>query len=226
MDDLWHLIFGSLCILCREPLRRTDAGRQLCPYCLAELPWLETVEVETPPKYLSRAVAAFEYTDVPRHWVLDAKRARGLVSARVLGTLLAETVQDARPSAAERPDVLLPVPLSYRRLMGRGHNQAELIAAPVSRALHIPLKRLATRVRHTAIQPGLGQGARQTNVQHAFRVPRSIPGQRLAIIDDVVTTGATASSLARALLDAGASDVELWCATSALITRPVSAHEY
>lgn len=224
MDELWHLLFGSLCLLCRESLTRTDAGRQLCPYCLAELPWLERPDVEIPPDNFSRTIAALEYADVARHWVLDAKREQGLVAARMLGTLLAETIRDVYPFAKERPDALVPVPLSFRRLMRRGHNQAELIAGPVSRKLDIPVLRLATRIRNTPIQPGLDQSARRANMLNAFRVGSPVPGQRLAIVDDVVTTGATAGALARVLREAGACEVELWCATSALKTDFSSAH--
>ncbi len=223
IDELWHLFFGSLCLLCRESVTGTDARRQLCPYCLAELPWLERPDVEIPPDNLYRTIAAFEYADIARQWVLDAKREQGLVSARMLGTLLAETVRDVYPFATERPDALVPVPLSFLRLMHRGHNQAELIAAPVSRGLHIPVLRLVTRIRNTPIQPGLDQGARRANVLHAFRVRSHISGLRIAIVDDVVTTGATASALAGVLLEAGAGEVELWCATSALKTDFSSA---
>lgn len=216
MDELWHLLVGSVCVLCRESLQWANARRQLCRFCVADLPWLAQSDREDLPLGLSRVIAPLDYTDAPRTWVLQAKRESGLIAARVLGSLLADTVLAAYPFPSQRPDALVPVPLSRRRLMGRGHNQSLLIAAPVSRDLGIPILRYGIRrVRNTIIQPGLDPAARLANVQHAFHIGRPVLGQRLAIIDDVVTTGATASALALVLLDAGAVEVELWSATAA-----------
>ena len=213
-----HYLFGSLCVLCRQRVTGALRRLQLCANCLADLPWRDTPEVPTDsvPMPLARQVAPLGYAGAPQRWVLAAKRDTGLVAARVLGSLLAETLLDVYPFAASRPDVIVPVPLSRRRLIGRGHNQAVLIAEPVSRALKIPLDRFSVRrSRHTPIQPGQDPSARAANVRGAFGSRRNFKGRRIAIVDDVVTTGATATTLARTLLDAGASEVHLWCPTSA-----------
>jgi ComF family protein len=206
-------LFGSLCVLCRQSVTGHQARLQLCQHCLAALPWHDAQEA---PGYdgIARVIAPLGYEGATRAWVLAAKRDSGLVAARVLGTLLAEAVQDAYPVNEPRPDLLIPVPLALRRLMLRGHNQAVLIAAPVSRALKIPLdRRVARRIRHTPIQPGRTLRMRAVNVEKAFIARRRFDGLTLAIVDDVVTTGATAQALADALHAAGAREIHLWCPT-------------
>ncbi len=208
---MWEQILGGLCVLCRQPVFGPDARRQLCRHCLEDLPWLPDPEVQPPAPAIARQIALFRYQDAPREWILQTKRERGLVAARVLGTLLARTLLDAYPNAAERPGHLVPVPLATRRLLFRGHNQATLIGTPVSLRLGIPLHhRAARRRRHTRLQPGLDPAGRARNVAGAFASRRDWNGATVAILDDVVTTGATASALAQALLAAGAAQVHLW----------------
>jgi len=215
---MWAFLFGALCVLCRQRVSGADAQRrQLCCYCLADLPWLALPEGE-PSRGgpIRRQITPLRYEGAPRGWVLEAKRANGLIAARVLGVLLAETLQDAYPAGVRRPDLLVPVPLSLPRLLRRGHNQAALIGEPVSRMLDIPLdRRVVRRRRHSAIQPGLSQAQRRANVADLFECRRDLAGISVALVDDVVTTGATAEALARVLLEAGAADVHLWCPTGA-----------
>ena len=111
---------------------------------------------------------------------------------------------------------MIPVPLADRRLRARGHNQAILIAVQVRRILGIPLKRrCAKRIRNTEILADLGPkravGPGRARV-HSVPLPA---GTRVAIVDDVVTTGATAISLAGALKQAGAAEVHLWAPSAA-----------
>ena len=234
MDALWHGLLGSFCALCQVPLSRPDAHRQLCRYCLADLPWHPQPESEgrrqengdhlhfaahpTPQTTLQpnihRTITPLAYSGDARRWVLEAKRENGLIAARLLGVLLEESLLEAYPFPAQRPTRLIPVPLSSRRLRERGHNQAALIAAPVARGLRIRLDRTsARRIRHTPIQPGMNTAARAANLQGAFSCHGMLCGERVAIIDDVLTTGATSTELARVLLDAGAAEIHLWCAT-------------
>jgi ComF family protein len=215
---MWEYLTGSLCVLCRQSTSGAYARRQLCRWCLADLPWLDGPDLPcAPDSPIERQIAPLAYEGSARRWVLEAKREGGLVAARVLGTLLADAVEEAYPAGSVRPTHLVPVPLSLRRLLKRGHNQAILIGAPVARRLGIPLHRLAARRRrHTPPQPGLGRSARAANVVGAFESRRRWHGALVAIVDDVVTTGATADALARALLDAGAGAVHLWCATRAM----------
>jgi ComF family protein len=111
------------------------------------------------------------------------------------------------------PDLILPVPLHATRLRERGYNQAAEIARTVGRELSIPVDlRSCARVLATTPQSGLEQKARRRNVRGAFRVVRSPGADRIAILDDVVTTGSTVSELSKALLKAGAERVDVWAA--------------
>lgn len=113
-------------------------------------------------------------------------------------------------------DLLLPVPLHWRRLLWRGFNQAALLGLAI-RAREpqlgsLPLRTdILQRRRATPAQARLNAQQRSANLQAAFRVRGDVRGLRIAVIDDVMTTGATADAIARALKAAGAADVQLWC---------------
>jgi competence protein ComFC len=105
-------------------------------------------------------------------------------------------------------DAAVPVPLYWRRRLQRGFNQAELLARGLSRRTGIPVVRALGRLRPTPAQAGLSNSARRQNVSQAFRA-RNVQGKRILLIDDVMTTGATAASCAAALKQAGARRVSL-----------------
>jgi len=124
--------------------------------------------------------------------------------ARPLGALLAAALP-----REERFDALLPVPLHWWRAFQRGFNQSHLLAREVARRTGIRLIRPVRRVRPTPPQAGLSNAARRTNVGAAFQVRGRLTGLRLLLIDDVMTTGATANACAAALKRAGAARVTL-----------------
>ena len=217
-------LLGSLCVLCLQRLGGHHRRWQLCAHCLAGLPWNTDPEPAEPLGPISRQITPLVYQDIAAALVLKAKHHSGLVEARVFGALLASAVSefysgldpDLSPhlSPHRRPDIIVPVPLSFRRLLARGHNQAALIAKPVSKALSIRMQqRLVKRVRHTIIQPGLNPKDRLENLRQAFHCTDRLHGEVVAIIDDVVTSGATAITLGECLLAAGASEIHLWCPT-------------
>lgn len=119
-------------------------------------------------------------------------------------------------------DVVLPVPLSHRRLRQRGYNQAGLLAFPLAAAFRLPyIPGALTRVRDTLSQVGLNEKQRIHNVREAFTAkPQRIRGKKILIIDDIATTGATIDSCASALLAAGARSV---CAMT--LARAVLHHD-
>lgn len=140
---------------------------------------------------LSDAIHAFKYRNAPEH-------------AAVLAALFAEGLGDEAPDA----DLLVPVPLHRRRLRRRGYNQAALLGRALARRWGIPLlvDGLA-RTRDTPPQVHEPSAtARERNVAGAFEVPRPerVAGRRVVLLDDVMTTGATASACARVLRSAGA----------------------
>jgi ComF family protein len=111
----------------------------------------------------------------------------------------------------ERVDLLTPVPLHWRRRWDRGFNQSELLAHVVSRSTGIPVRGVLRRERATAAQAGLSNTERRRNVAQAFRChrPEEVRGKRIVLVDDVMTTGSTATACARALKAAGAARVVL-----------------
>jgi len=114
----------------------------------------------------------------------------------------------------EGADALLPVPLHWRRLWARRFNQAAALAGVISELSGVPvLHGVLKRVRATPQQVGLSKPERANNVQGAFRVPAEqkaeIAGKRVVLIDDVLTSGATVDTCARALLRAGAAHVDV-----------------
>jgi len=124
--------------------------------------------------------------------------------ARPLGEFLAAALpRDVRL------DAVVPMPLHWRRRWRRGFNQSALLAAEVGRRCGIPVIHGARRVRATAPQAGLTNSRRRANVARAFAASRRRPvrGLRLLLVDDVLTTGATAAACSRALRSAGASFV-------------------
>jgi adenine/guanine phosphoribosyltransferase-like PRPP-binding protein len=120
-------------------------------------------------------------------------------------------------------DGIVPAPLHWRRYWQRGFNQSYLLARRLSRRIGIPVVRALRRVRATTSQAGLSDSARRRNVAQAFRVRRRarIEGKRILLIDDVMTTGSTASACARALKRGGAARVSLL--TVARVDRRIDA---
>ena len=111
----------------------------------------------------------------------------------------------------QRFDVVAPMPMHWLRRMRRGFNQAELLAAATARRCGVPMIRAARRVRATRMQAGLSNSVRRQNVAGAFQVPRPelVKGRRVLLVDDVLTTGATASACGTALKRAGARSVSI-----------------
>jgi ComF family protein len=106
-------------------------------------------------------------------------------------------------------DLIVPMPLHWRKRWQRGFNQAELLAREIGRRTHTPVRNALRRVRNTESQAGLTSAKRRKNVSGAFQPRGTLAGRRVLLIDDVMTTGATAASCSRALKRASASHVTL-----------------
>lgn len=199
----------DLCAACRAALPRPGSA---CPVCALPLPGAASGHpcgrCRTPPPFAATR-AAFSYAPPLDRLVLELKFAGCIGHARLLGELLASHLEAV---GVPRPELLLPVPLHPRRLRSRGYNQALELARPVARRLDVPLRpHGGRRLRDTAAQSGLDARARRRNVRGAFAVDAAVAGRRVAVVDDVVTTGHTVSELARSLVAAGAERVEVWC---------------
>jgi len=134
---------------------------------------------------------------------------RDLAAGRVLAERM---IERARIEGPDRPDALIPIPLHLTRLRERGYNQALELALPLAQALGIPLRAdLLVRIQATPAQTGLDAKARRRNLRGAFEVGAgaSLP-RHVALVDDVMTTGATLRECARALRRAGIARVDAW----------------
>lgn len=129
------------------------------------------------------------------------------MQARLLGTLMAQ----ALTARGDLPQLLIPVPLYRTRLFRRGYNQALEIARAISTTTGMQLRHeLAQRTRATADQIGTRAVQRRRNVRGAFAVDAGVAGHSVALLDDVMTTGATLDELARVCRQAGAMRIEAW----------------
>lgn len=193
-----HFISDPLCGQCGLPFDHDMGEDALCLRCQAH-----------PPAY-RRARAAFRYDDHSRGLVLGLKHGDRLESA----IPLADWMMRAGGCLLNEADLIVPVPLHRSRLFARRFNQSALLAQRLSEMTKVPYgPSVLRRVRSTPSQGSLTRRQRILNVQGAFSVtPRSralIENRRVLLIDDVLTTGATAESCARALTRSGASDVDV-----------------
>lgn len=222
---LSDLILPPVCLSCREPMTAHDT---LCAACWKDvdfirppvcdrlglpLPFatgdvsLSAAALADPPVY-DRARAAAHYSGLLRRLVHDLKFHDRDDLTVLLGGWLTEAGKDILADA----DLIVPVPLSRGRLLRRRFNQAARLAGEISGRTGLPMDALSlVRVRATASQVGLSRGQREDNVRGAFAVREDrrgrIEGQRVVLVDDVVTTGATVSAATRALRRAGAESV-------------------
>lgn len=220
-------LIGPSCTRCAAPLAEhsqdvSEAGE--CGVCLAELP------------YFDHTITAFRY-DFPVDRLIQAYKFRAnlvftgmfadAIVARVLekagagihantNTDDVEQLSRSGQLAYPLPDLVMPTPLAAKRLAERGFNQSALLGRAV--ALRLEIKFLTDglqRVRETRPQSGLKREERLKNVRGAFACDAHVEGKRIAIVDDVMTTGATFSEAAKALKNAGAIYVEAWACARA-----------
>lgn len=210
----------ALCLLCHAPAGR-EAG--ICRDCAAELPVLGIAcprcalplpaAVSACPGCLRRPPAigaarcAWHYAWPVAQLVRRFKHHGDLAAGHSLSLLAAGQLRPAAPP----PDLLVPVPLHWRRYWQRGFNQAELVAEVFGRAWQLPVaRRLLQRVKAGASQQGLDRRQRLGNLRDTFRVRGEVQGRRIGLVDDVITTGATLDAAAAALLEAGALSISAY----------------
>ncbi|HST09791.1 MAG TPA: ComF family protein [Terriglobales bacterium] len=211
--DSIHPIVGGLCTVCGERIvsvyvAHDPSGEIRCGLCR-----------RVDPPYV-RALAYGSYESGLRDLIHMLKYQRVRPAANVLGRMLAEVIAELEPAWAPQPVVVVPVPLFPRKLQVRGFNQAEVIAraalklAPVQGRYSLATNVLE-RARDTQSQIGLTRHQRRENLRGAFRVKdrEKLAGREVVLVDDVFTTGTTASECARVLRRAGAARV--WIATVA-----------
>lgn len=216
----------TLCVACREPV----SGEGVCAACWAKLsfiapplcerlgipfvydpgPGILSMEAIAAPPAYHRARAAVRYDDVARSLVHGLKYQDRTDLAPTLGRWMARAGKDVLDGA----DIIVPVPLHWRRGWSRRYNQSGALAGVIGQACGLPVNGTALkRVRSTQQQVGLSRTERARNVQGAFAVATErksdIRDRRVVLVDDVLTSGATVDACARALLRAKASSVDV-----------------
>jgi len=219
-----YLIYPSTCLLCGG---QGQQGRDICEGCLRELPrnlsCCPVCALPLPQEYGTSTTcgnclthhpgfdlshAPFLYLPPIGRLIGDLKFNSGLTQARLLARLLGDFLETAMEGP---PELLIPVPLHPSRLRERGYNQSLELARPLSRQFGIPLQyNLCTRIRATPHQLSLKKQDRARNVRGGFRVSGKLNAAHVALIDDVITTGATVSELARQLKKNGVERVDVW----------------
>ncbi|MEO8308070.1 MAG: ComF family protein [Pseudomonadota bacterium] len=245
-QSLTGMIAPPVCCLCLAPGQRgVGWGLDLCIYCQAACPPALDLCPRCAQPLLGqpdagpgcahcrcRAAACdsvhclFLYQAPVDSMITQLKFGHELMYARVLGTLLAQSVRNARArSGVTLPDCIVPVPLHRKRLLERGFNQSAELARHAAPRLGIKVEtQLLRRPRETSAQSGLDAAARARNLDQAFAVN---PGRRVArhvaLLDDVLTTGSTAEAAARVLKAAGCQRVDLWVCARVLKHGPDQA---
>lgn len=221
-------LFPLICILCQSDDCKT---LPICRLCLHELPILPQscrqcglflgskaqsdsicgACLKKRPVF-DQTYACFPYEPPLIQWIGALKFHGKLIYADVLGKLMLKKITACWHTHRPLPDLILPVPLHRHRLAERGFNQALEIAKPIARALALPIDRLGLiRKKQTAAQSGLTATARQQNMHQAFMARRRYDGLKIALIDDVITTGHTITACSMVLRKMGAHTIDVWC---------------
>ena len=219
-------LFPPTCILCGDA---GDKGRDLCLACAQSLPYNLIAcpqcglplqfETDTPcgnclkhPPTFDRSIATFQFEEPVRHLIHALKFHARYPCARLLGDMLA----DKLTKLEDKPDIIIPVPLHPKRYRERGYNQALELARIVSKRLDLPLDyQHCIRTHATQAQTELNALQRSRNMRKAFAIVKPITYQHVAILDDVVTTGATVNELAKVLRKSGVKRIDVWACARA-----------
>ena len=224
---LLDLLLPPVCVACRRPVERAHGLCATCwsglaqierPYCdRLGIPFgydigegaLSAQAIADPPVF-DRARAAVLFEGAARDLVHALKYRDRTEVAKLMGRMTARAGRDLLGDA----DVLVPMPLHRHRLWTRKFNQAVLLADEVGRLAEVAVApEVLLRIRPTRPQVGLGEAERIANVRGAFRVPAArrgaVEGRAVVLVDDVLTTGATAAAATRALKRAGAARVDV-----------------
>ena len=221
-----QLLLPQRCLLCQQ---LTQTSLPLCHCCQADIPKFDYQKfnnVLMRPD-INRGIKKPQFDCLVSHapygwpfdqWITALKFNHGFNLASTMAELLLLQLQRLyQTKGLPLPEVIMPMPIHPFRQLERGYNQAYLIAKPLAKALNIKLDDKALkRTRHTQAQTELGKKARQSNVKRAFSYQSTVQYKHVAIVDDVITTGATINEVCKTLKAAGVEHITVWtlCATS------------
>ena len=199
---MWLLDFLAppYCVFCAAPLP-VNAG-SICRGCYADLPWAATPQSSQLGE-LHTCISMLDYEFPVDAAIKAMKFNRKLFYVPAF----AEVLATALPLLPIEIDAVVPVPLHWQRKALRGFNQATEIAAPLAKQLDVPMLRSVRRQKATPFQSGLRAPERAKNLRDAFVAKTDISAQHVLIVDDVLTTGATITQLAKLLLATGVARV-------------------
>ena len=195
-----HFISAPYCQICGAPFENeteiAESSHLICPDCISK-------------KHLTRLNrSCIIYDDFSKKALLDFKFNDKILLSKLFAKWLQIGAQDILHKGI---DVIVPVPLSFRRILKRKYNQSALLAYDLSKLIDIPvLPHTLIKTRHTKPQASLSENFRLKNVKNAYAVknPVQVKGKRILLIDDVMTTGSTLNECAKTLLKAGAKSVD------------------
>ena len=205
---------GTICDVCKADLPiRLESGCKCC----GQIGAMQSLEGETCGDcqanfpHFDATKSAFSYSFPLDKLIQSFKFNANLSLAGVFVDQFVTLLKSGNNGVSAMPDIIIPMPLAKRRLAARGFNQSALLARDIGKKLAVKVEtRGLVRVRDTPPQAGLDREARRANMKGAFDCGQDLDGLRIAIVDDVMTTGATMSDAARALKKQGVSHVEAW----------------
>ena len=200
---LLDLLYPPRCVFCHNLMPR---GVAVCGHCRATLPYTVGEGQKRAIKGISRCVSPLYYEGSVRDSLLRYKFGSLSGYAKIYGEFLSKCIDENGFSC----DSITWVPLSRRRKLLRGYDQARLLAVELSRRTGVPCEGLLRKVRNNPAQSATGSPAkRRANVSGVYRsaAPEKTAGRRILLVDDIVTTGATLSECASVLKHAGAKEV-------------------
>ncbi len=208
LSDVRELIFPRICPVCEGRLLTDESF--ICTECLIGFPLLKFENAEDNKMIrilwayvpVAHAISIFTYRHLsPYHNLILQIKYRGNAKlARQLGAWAASQVQDLR--IEEKVDVIVPVPLSRKKQWERGFNQAYHLALGINKTYHLPIQKWLIRKESRETQTHMDAAQRFENVQGLYEaeIPASLRGKRILLVDDVMTTGATITACAKAIL--------------------------
>ncbi|MDP5188639.1 ComF family protein [Rheinheimera baltica] len=221
LHKVWHQLLPTPCLWCSLPVHRFDC--QLCDVCEEALPklpyalchynllWLPHVARGLHKPAFDTLLSVSYYKLPYQHWLQRWKFSHDLAAGDLLTQQLAAIVNQYQQQGGKLPDAILYVPMHRAKQRSRGFNPAEILAQQVAKQLKLPLLTVLYRPHQQQAQVGLSRKQRQRNLRKAFALSSQQPlPANVALVDDVVTTGATANTLCQLLRRHGVKHISLW----------------